>query len=190
MNFPIFISMENKSCLVVGGGTVAKRKCEALLEYGAVVTVVAKALRADFSDLMQGTSMQLHERPFEPADLNGRLLVFVATEDKELNREIVSLCHEKHILVNVADIPELCDFYFPALVRRGDVVFGISTGGGSPALAGRLRSELDEVLPADLDVRAEALAMRRKNILAEGRHPSEDVQYQELVASVKLKQML
>lgn len=193
MNFPIFVSLKDKPCLVVGGGAVAKRKCETLLEYGARVMVVAKALRADFSGLAEGTctqkdvSVQLFVRPFEPEDLNGQMLVFLATEDETLNREIVSLCHERHIWVNVADIPELCDFYFPALVRRGDVVVGISTGGSSPALAGKMRSELDKVLPADLGVQAEELAVLRKEILGAGRHPSEDRQYQELISSVKLK---
>lgn len=209
MNFPIFISLKDKPCLVVGGGAVAKRKCETLLEYGASVTVVAKALRADFSDLMrqscpqgeaagtsrgtknaaqwQYASVQLYVRPFEAADLNDRVLVFVATEDAALNREIVSLCHERHILVNVADIPELCDFYFPALVRRGDVVVGVSTGGGSPALAGRLRGALDEVLPQELGIRAEELAALRRELLAKGKHPAQDAQYQEMIDSVKLR---
>lgn len=192
MNFPIFISLTDKPCLVVGGGAVARRKCETLLEYGARVTVVAKVLRVDFSDLaaecrQEGGSVQLYERPFEPADIDGRLLVFVATEDEALNRSIVLLCRKKHILVNVADIPELCDFYFPALVRRKDVVVGISTGGGSPALAGVLRRELNEVLPEELGTRAEELAALRRSILAEGRHPSEDAVYQECIASVKLK---
>lgn len=192
MNFPIFIALTDKPCLVVGGGAVAKRKCEALLEYGARVTVVAKALHTDFSELLeggdpQGASMQLFVRPFEPTDIDGQQLVFVATEDEALNRGIVSLCRKKHILVNVADIPELCDFYFPALVRRGDVVVGISTGGGSPALAGTLRRELDAVLPEELGGRAAELAALRRKILAEGRHPSEDAEYQKYLASVRLK---
>lgn len=190
MNFPLFVSLTEKPCLVVGGGAVAKRKCETLLEYGAHVTVVAKTLCAEFRQLerdgiLRGDAfLRLCARPFEPQDLEGCFLAFVATEDEALNREIVRLCRRKNILVNVADIPELCDFYFPALVRRGDVVVGISTGGRSPALAGALRRELDALLPESLGTCAQELGLVREEILAQGRHPAEDKRYQELAAGI------
>jgi siroheme synthase-like protein len=180
------MSLTNKPCLVVGGGAVAKRKCETLLEYGAEVQLVAKALRADFSDL-SNQRLKLEIRPFVPADVQGKMLVFVATEDEQLNRSIAALCREKHIFVNVADIPELCDFYFPALVRRGDVVMGISTGGGSPALAGALRKDIDALLPEDFGEQAEEIARLRKTLLEEGRHPAQSEEYMNLIESVRLK---
>lgn len=176
--FPLFISLDELPCLVVGGGKVALRKVKTLLEYGAKVTVVAPRMESAFEH-MEG--VKIRKREFQETDLQGMQIVFAATSDQECNRYVSELCRKQKIFVNVADVPEECDFFFPALVRRKDVVVGISTGGKSPAVAKKIREELDGHLPHSLGDFVEEVGDLRTKIMDNGEKAEENQQYMERI---------
>ncbi|MCI8371432.1 MAG: bifunctional precorrin-2 dehydrogenase/sirohydrochlorin ferrochelatase [Lachnospiraceae bacterium] len=148
--FPFFIDLQGQQGLIVGGGTVAFRKVQALLEFGVQLTVVSlefsKALQ-ELADEQGQAEITLQKRTFQESDLDGQLFVIAATSDEELNHRIAQLCRERQILVNVVDQKKDCSFYFPALVKREEIVIGISSGGRSPALSRRLRQKAETLIP-------------------------------------------
>lgn len=145
--FPIFIDLCGKPCLIVGGGAVAARKAEKLLPYGPVLTVVAPEV-CDALDAMEGVT--LLRREFVPEDLDGMALV-IAAATPEVNGAVSALCQGKNIPVNAVDDRENCTFLFPALVRKGELSVGISTGGASPSAAVWVRERVEDCLPDGLD---------------------------------------
>lgn len=148
--FPVMLDLTNRPCLVVGGGAVAQRKVEGLLEAGARVTVVSPSLTHAL--LAMATEARLHWRPREYArgDAAGFALVMVATDDAGVNVAVAAECREGRIWVNCADDPERCDFILPSVLRRGAVTVAVSTGGQSPTMARLLREELEALLPPDV----------------------------------------
>jgi len=158
---PIFLDLRAKRCLVIGGGAVAERKVLSLLEADAAVMVVSPAL----SDMLQTLAVQgriIHvEREYSATDLNGVALVFAATDDPALQRKVAANAAERSIPVNVADVPELCSFITPAVIRRGRLQLAVSTGGASPALAARIRRELEDEFGPEYAVVLEVLAAAR-----------------------------
>lgn len=146
--FPFFVDLRGKKGLIVGGGNVALRKAEKLAPYGARLTVAAPAICAALRALPQLT---LLERPFEERMLESCFFVIAATDDREENRRIASLCAERGIPVNAVDDREACSFLFPALVQRGELSVGISTGGASPTAAKALKSEIEALLPENTE---------------------------------------
>lgn len=156
--FPMFVNLENAPVLLAGGGTVALRKAEKLLPYGAQITVVAPDIVPELAAL---PGLTLCRRPFEESDLQGPpALVIATTDDTPLNREIAALCKVRRIPVNVVDDLTACGFVFPALVNRGRLSVGISTGGASPTAAVWLKERIEALLPlhfADSLERLEAL---------------------------------
>lgn len=148
-HFPIFIDLKNKPILIVGGGAVALRKVQKLMPYGVRPTVVAPHILPELAAL---PGVKLRRRGFSDSDLRPRpALVIAATDDKSANRHISTLCHKRHIPVNVVDDPALCSFLFPALVRQGAFSAGISTSGASPTAAAYFKERLRELLPEGLD---------------------------------------
>ena len=145
--FPMFVQLEGRPCLVVGGGRVALRKARALRDFGALVTVVADKILEDIKR-MEGVVWR--EGHFCPADLKGQALVVAAMDDKEENHRVSVLCRERRIPVNAVDQIEDCGFIFPAYVKQGEVVAAFSSGGQSPAVAqylkGRIEPEMTETL--------------------------------------------
>ena len=141
--FPMFVKLEGRLCLVVGAGAVAEAKVRSLLGSGATVRVVAPQANTAVQDWANGQQIEWIERTFETADLDGAFLVIAATSSHELNQVIYVEARRRNVLCNAVDDPENCDFYYPAVVRRGDLQIAISTGGHSPALAQRLREELE-----------------------------------------------
>ena len=141
--FPVFLKLKGRRSLVVGGGTIAAQKLTGLIEAGADVTIVAPKLSAEVFRLVDSGQTQWIAREFEPGDLDGALLVVAATGDPEVNERVFLAALARGILCNAVDEPERCDFYYPAVVRRGDLQIAISTNGKSPALAQRLRAELE-----------------------------------------------
>lgn len=141
--FPMFIQLEGKSCLVVGGGAVALRKVNVLRDFGAEVLVVARKIRLEIKG-MEGVTCE--ERCFEAKDLQGRELVVAATDSKEENHSISLLCRENGIMVNAVDQTEDCDFIFPAYLKEQDVVAAFSSGGQSPVVAQYLKEQMRPVL--------------------------------------------
>ncbi|MFW6189144.1 MAG: precorrin-2 dehydrogenase/sirohydrochlorin ferrochelatase family protein [Planctomycetota bacterium] len=142
--YPMFAELAGRGVLVVGGGSVAARKVRRLLETGARVTVVAPAVCDQVAELARDGALVLHKRTYEEQDLEGVWLVVTATDDEELNRTVSEAAVDRRIFCNVVDQPHLCTFQVPALVRRGMLQVAVSTAGASPALAKRLRRELEE----------------------------------------------
>ena len=141
--FPMFMKLEGRSCLVVGAGTVGEPKISSLIEAGASVRVVALHATAAVTEWAEAGAITWEARAFKSADLDGAFLVIAATNSRDLNAAIFHEARQRNILCNVVDDPEHCDFYYPAVVRRGDLQIAISTNGQSPALAQRIRRELE-----------------------------------------------
>ncbi|MBI3966427.1 MAG: bifunctional precorrin-2 dehydrogenase/sirohydrochlorin ferrochelatase [Chloroflexi bacterium] len=140
--YPIFLRLEDRPCVVVGGGGVAERKIRSLLEAGARVTVVAPAVTPPLRDLARAGDVVWYERGYEPGDLAGAFLAFAASDRRGVNRAVGTEARERNIPFNAADSPAECTFVVPATVREGDLTIAISTSGQSPAVARRLRLEL------------------------------------------------
>lgn len=146
--FPMFLKLEGRPCLVVGAGSIAESKVRSLLAAGAEVRVVAPQARKPVADWARAGVIAWEARPFEAHDLEGVFLVIAATASAVLNEQVFREAQTRRILCNAVDDPEHCDFYFPAVVRRGDLQVAVSTGGRSPALAQRLRRELESQFSA------------------------------------------
>jgi siroheme synthase-like protein len=147
---PVWIRLERRPVLVVGAGTVALAKIESLRPTGAAITVVAPSAAPQFHELVENGVVTWHARVFGPCDLDGAFLVIAATNDSGVNRAVYEEALRRNVLCNAVDDPPNCDFYFGSVVTRGDLQVAISTAGESPALAQRLRREIDEQLPHDL----------------------------------------
>jgi precorrin-2 dehydrogenase/sirohydrochlorin ferrochelatase len=173
--FPIFLKLEGRNCLVVGGGQVGTQKIAGLLDAGAKVTVVdpspAVAVREFF-----GKRVVWHERKYFPGDLNGVYLVIAATSDTKVNQQIYEEAQNRGILANVVDVPPLCDFFYPAVVRRGALIVAVSSQGESPHLAQRVRDEINKLLPEELEDAVKRIGNQRRRILREHAPGPERVQ--------------
>src|SRR5882724_756899 len=172
--FPLFLKLENRRCLVVGAGKIAESKIAGLIEADASVRVVAPEATPQVRAWAQDKKLDWQPRPFQRGDLPGMFLVIAATSSTPLHEQIFAEARRLGVLCNVVDVPHLCDFYYPAVVRRGSLQIAISTTGESPALAQRLRKELEVQFGPEYerwveaigDVRAEISA---KNLSAEER---------------------
>ena len=166
---PIFLKLEGRRGLVVGAGTVAFDKIRALLRTGVKLRVVAPEAREEVREMAIAGTLEWARRLFAPTDLDGVFIVIAATDAPEVNTAVYRAARERNILCNsVDDIPN-CDFYFGSVVSRGDLQIAISTAGESPALAQRLRREIDEQLPQDLGAWLKSIGELRREILA--KHP-------------------
>jgi precorrin-2 dehydrogenase/sirohydrochlorin ferrochelatase len=163
--FPIFLKLAGRKCLVVGAGGIAESKIESLLAAEADVTVVATRVSTVVQRLADSGDVGLHLRAFQDADLEGQFLAVAGTDVPEVNRAVFAGAEKRGILVNAVDDPPYCDFFFPSVVRRGDLQIAISTAGESPALSMQLRKELNEQLPRDLGPWLEELGRLRREVL-------------------------
>ena len=148
--FPVFLKLEELHTLIVGGGNVGLEKISGLLKSSpaARITVVAEKISDEIRNLAaQSKNIFLNERSFRIRDLQNKDLVILATDDKALHERIRIQARKKRILVNVADTPDLCDFYLGSVVTKGNLKIGISTNGKSPTIAKRMREYFEEVLP-------------------------------------------
>jgi precorrin-2 dehydrogenase/sirohydrochlorin ferrochelatase len=144
--YPIFVNLENKGCLVVGAGEVGKRKIQSLIDSGAgrVTIIDTREPGPEFDSVTALPNVDFLCREFADADLDGKFLVIACTSSEEVNWRISNLCRDRGILCNIVDQPEKCSFIVPATVKRGDLTVAISTAGRSPAMAKRIRKELQE----------------------------------------------
>lgn len=161
--FPIFINLEGRRVLIVGGGHVALRKAERLSPYGADIFAVAPEFIPGFAGI---PGVTLLERRFEPGDIEGAALVIAATDDGELNAAVSELCRWENIPVNVVDDLEKCSFVFPALVQRGELSVGISTGGASPSAAQYVRRGVEQLVPEGFEGILDFLSAHRAEVKA------------------------
>lgn len=141
--YPVNLDIENRLCLVVGGGRVGERKVRRLLECGARVTVVSPEATQGLKAMAAAGRIVLRLRAYEEQDLEGVFLVFCATDDGELNRQLTAAAERRGLLSNIADRPEESRFILPSVVRRGDLLLTVSTSGRSPAFAKALRADLE-----------------------------------------------
>ena len=147
--FPMFINIENQNCLVVGGGTVAFRKVQVLLDFKAAVTVIAPEVQEKLKKNL-GNHITIYERKFVPEDLRDMTLVVAATDDKEQNHRIAELAKKACIPVNAVDQIEDCSFIFPSYIKKQNVVGAFSSAGNSPVITQYLKEERREVLDEQL----------------------------------------
>ena len=164
--FPIFLKLQDRPCLVVGAGEIAESKIHSLLAAGARVTVIAPAAKLGLITLADSGRFTWHEREYVAEDLEGVFLVVAATDSQAVNAAVYRDAVDRNILCNAVDDPPNCDFYFPSVVRRGNLQIAISTAGESPALAQRLRKEIDQQLPDDLGPWLDDLGELRREVLA------------------------
>jgi precorrin-2 dehydrogenase / sirohydrochlorin ferrochelatase len=164
--FPIFLKLEGQRVLVVGAGAFAEPKVQALLQAGAVIDVVAPRARPRIAELAHRGDIRWRQRTFQPGDANSKTVVFAATGLSDVDRWVFAQCRRQGVLCNAIDDPEYCDFYSPAVVRRGDLQIAISTNGQSPALAQQLRQELEKQFETDWDNWVAELGHRRRHILS------------------------
>jgi precorrin-2 dehydrogenase / sirohydrochlorin ferrochelatase len=164
--FPMFLKLQGKRVLVVGAGKVGEPKIAALLETGARIRVVALEASPTAREWAHAGKIELDLRGFSPDDLSGISLAVVATSSRSLNERIYGEAQQRGVLCNVVDVPDLCDFFYPSVVRRGDLQIAISTSGQSPSLAQRIRQQLEQQFgPGYADWVAE-LGETRRLILA------------------------
>ena len=170
---PIFLDVTGRECVVVGGGEVAARKVESLLEAGARVTVVSPRLSPTLESLAANGSMTHIARDYQRGDIRGCVLVYAATDDPKLHRELAAEARALGIPVNVVDVPELCTFIAPAVVKRGALQIAISTSGASPAFAARLRRELEDRFGTEYARTLEVLRAARRRLHTDEIDPAE-----------------
>jgi precorrin-2 dehydrogenase/sirohydrochlorin ferrochelatase len=169
--YPLFLDINERACLVVGGGNVGARKAKGLLAAGARVVVVSPVMDAALEALLPDERLSLKKRAYRPSDMAGVFLVIGATDQAELNRRIKRDAQAAKALCNVADQPQLCDFILPAVVNQGDLALAITTGGRSPALAKRLRRELQGQFGPEYAELTALLGAIRTRLLATGHDP-------------------
>ena len=165
--FPVFLKLEELDVLLVGGGNVGLEKLSAMLNNSpdTKVTMVADMFREELLEYVKDyPNVTLIERKFNFNDLNDRDLVILSTDNSDLHASIKRVTAERHILCNVADTPDLCDFYLGSIVQKGDLKIGISTNGKSPTMAKRMREFLDDIIPENIQQLLENLREIRKSI--------------------------
>jgi uroporphyrin-III C-methyltransferase/precorrin-2 dehydrogenase/sirohydrochlorin ferrochelatase len=162
---PIFLKLDGRRGLVVGGGAVALEKITSLLKTGLWLRVVAPNVTSEIRQFASEGKLKWIQRPFEIGDLDGNFVVVAATDSEEVNAQVYKEAFERGILANSVDDPPHCDFYFGSVISRGALQIAISTAGESPAVAQRLRREIDEQLPKDLGPWLDNLGQLRREVL-------------------------
>ena len=170
--FPIFLKLTGRPCIVIGAGEIAESKIDSLLTAEARVTVIAPAASERIAAMADAGEVVWQRREYASGDLVGHFLAVAATNDSAVNRAVFAEAEAAGILINAVDDPPFCDFYFPSVVRRGDLQIAISTAGASPALAQRLRKEIDALLPLDTGEWLAELGNLRREVLQ--REPAND----------------
>jgi precorrin-2 dehydrogenase / sirohydrochlorin ferrochelatase len=166
--FPMFVKLQGRNCLVVGGGAIAESKVQSLLAAGGTVRLVAPQVTLALAEYARLQRIAWTARAFETADLDGVFLVIAATSDDKVNELIFREADRSNILCNAVDQPPRCHFYFPAVVRRGALQIAISTAGLSPALAQRIRKELEAEFGPEYEEWLERLGRVRAWLMRKG----------------------
>ena len=180
--YPIFVDMEGAEVLVVGGGAVAHRKIENLLEYGAAVSVVSRKLHPDLKLLLAEGRLKMLGSEFVPSHLEGMRLVIAATDDRDTNRKVSAAARARGLLINAVDQPADCTFIVPAVVRRGALTIAISTSGNSPALAAGIRRQIEKSFGQEYEIYLGILGRVRRYLLRLELTPEENSRiFHELV---------
>jgi precorrin-2 dehydrogenase/sirohydrochlorin ferrochelatase len=166
--YPIFTDLKGKKVIVVGGGIVAQRKIETLLEYGAVVGVIARDLTPSLNGYVKEERVKLLGQKFKDSHLNGVFMVMAATDNHTLNHQISLSARKRGLFINAVDQPSECNFIVPSILRRGDLLIAISTSGKSPALAKKIREDLEKQYGNEYEILLILMGRLRKEILSRG----------------------
>jgi len=193
----MFLKLEGRPCLLVGAGRVGENKLRSLLQAGARVKVVSPVATPVVQRLASEARITWHRRKFVVRDLDGMLLVIVATSSPSINKRVSEQARRRGVLCNAVDDPQNCDFYYPAIVRRGNFQIAISTGGHSPELAHRLRKELERQFGPEYTRWIEELGRKRQELSSSSLTPSERLRrlrrissrrsYQQFVSRTRAK---
>jgi precorrin-2 dehydrogenase/sirohydrochlorin ferrochelatase len=171
--FPVFLDLRGKECLVVGAGGVGKRKiCSLSRAHPKKILVLDPEVEDNF--LKDIDCVVVEKRKFTPADLEGKFLVIVATDDEALNKEISDLCRKQNILCNVVDKPDLCSFIVPAILEKGNIKIAISTGGKSPAMARYIKEKVISNITEEIVILTELLGRIRPYVISLGKSSEEN----------------
>ena len=166
--YPISVDLQGKAVVVIGGGTVAQRKIETLLEYGAVVNVVSRQLTPALNRYLEEGKIKFLGEEFRESHLNGVFMVIASTDDVSLNHRISQEARKKGLLINAVDQPSDCNFIVPAILQRGDLLIAVSTSGKSPALAKKVRKDLEDQFGLEYGTLLVIMGNLRKEILSRG----------------------
>ncbi len=162
--FPIFINLRGKKCLIIGGGEVAERKIEDLLQYEAAITIVSPQVTDKIRTWVESGIITYLSREFEEDDINGIFMVFAATNNSLVNQEIAALCRKKDVLLNAVDDPLNCDFFIPSILRHNSLVIAVSTEGKSPLYARKIRQDLEKIISEEYGEFVDILGQQREYI--------------------------
>jgi precorrin-2 dehydrogenase/sirohydrochlorin ferrochelatase len=179
--YPVYLDITNKRCIVVGGGDVAERKAERLLSFGARVTVIGKTLTPLLETMKRDGRIEHINADYDGAFISDAIMVIGATNREDINAQISRDGKHKGILVNIVDDPGRCDFILPSIMQQGDLSIAISTGGKSPALAKKLREDLETLYGPEYKVLLDVLGNLREKIVARGHSSDENKQLFEAV---------
>lgn len=144
--YPIFLDIEDRTVVIIGGGNVCARKAETMMNYGARVTVVSPELTDEIEAWARDGKLQIRRKTYDEGDLDGANIVIASTDDQAVNEQIAADCRGRRIPVNVVDVTPLCEFIVPAIIEKGSVTLAVSTGGKSPALARTLKEDLQRLV--------------------------------------------
>jgi precorrin-2 dehydrogenase/sirohydrochlorin ferrochelatase len=169
--FPMFVKLEKRPVLVVGAGGIAGQKIRGLLDTGANIRVIALRATVAVRDWAEAGQLTLEERAFSKTDLDGVFLVIVATGSRAVNELVFSEAQRRGVLCNVVDVPEQCDFFYPAVVQRGDLQIAVSTAGQSPSFAQKLRQQLERQFGPGYEEWVARLGETRREVLGSSLDP-------------------
>ena len=172
--YPLFLDITDRRCVVVGGGEVAERKAGRLLDFGASVVVVAKTLTPGLETLKKEGKINHITADYDKALIDDAFLVFGATDRDDVNADISRDARGKGILVNIVDDPDKCDFVLPSLLMQGDLLVAVSTGGKSPALAKKLRGDMEQLFGTEYKTLLEVMGQLRERLVVKGRSSDEN----------------
>ena len=184
--YPVNLVVASRRCVVVGAGRIAARKIAALLDAGADVHVIAPEATAEVREWAEAGSLRFDDRKFEPADLDGAWLATTATGDPDVDHAVFAAAEDRRVWVNSADDPENCSFTLMSVVRSGDLVVTIGTGGRSPALASWLKARFEAELGPEYATLLDILSEAREELRASGRS-SEDADWRQALDSGMLE---
>lgn len=160
--FPLFIDLKGKRCVIIGAGRVAERKIETLLEFSTDILVISPETTERIQQLKWEDKLVVIKKRYSEEDIEGAFMVIAATSDSKVNEKIYCDAVKRNIFVNVVDNPERCTFIFPSVVKRGELVVGISTSGSYPVLSKKIREKINSVLPKKLGSMVQTLKECRK----------------------------
>ena len=182
--YPVFVQLEGKKVVVVGGGNVAYRKVLALLECGAAIHLAGRELTSELEQMVEKGEIRFLGPEFRIEYLERAFMAIAATDDKDLNHHISTRAREKGVLVNAVDQPPDCDFIVPSILKRGDLLIAISTSGKSPALARRIRKSLEAQFGQEYELILAMMGRLRKEVLSLGLPQKENSRiFQKIVDS-------